>query len=85
MWKRTPVVGSHACGLRQQIRDGLDGRLVADPSDPEGIAVVLDEMLRDRDTRTRMGRNSQRRVYQNFLIFTQLRSWLRTLAEAASR
>jgi trehalose synthase len=85
MWKRTPVVGSHACGLRQQIRDGLDGRLVADPSDPEGIAVVLDEMLRDRDTRTRMGRNSQRRVYQNFLIFTQLRRWLRTLAEAASR
>jgi hypothetical protein len=31
-----------------------------------------------------MGRNSQRRVYQNFLIFTQLRRWLRTLAEAAS-
>jgi trehalose synthase len=84
MWKRTPVVGSQACGLRQQIRDGLDGRLVADPSDPAEIAVVLDEMLEDRESRTRMGRNSQRRVYQNFLIFTQLRRWLRTLAEAAS-
>jgi trehalose synthase len=85
MWKRTPVVGSHACGLRQQIRDGLDGRLVADPTDPEAIAEVLDEMLRDRATRERMGRNSQRRVYQNFLIFAQLRRWLRTLAEAAMR
>jgi trehalose synthase len=85
MWKRTPVVGSQACGLRQQIRDGLDGRLVADPSDPDEIAAVLDEMLGDRQARARMGRNGQRRVYQNFLIFTQLRRWLRTLAEAASR
>ena len=85
MWKRTPVVGTQACGLRQQIRDGLDGRLVSDPTEPDAIARVLDEMLVDRGVRERMGRNGQRRVYEKFLIFTQLRHWLRTLAETASR
>jgi trehalose synthase len=85
MWKRTPVVGTQACGLRQQIRDGLDGRLVSDPTQPDAIAKVLDEMLVDRGARERMGRNGQRRVYEKFLIFTQLRHWLRTLAETASR
>ena len=85
MWKRTPVVGTQACGLRQQIRDGLDGRLVSDPTEPDAIAEVLDEMLVDRGARDRMGRNGQRRVYEKFLIFTQLRHWLRTLAETASR
>jgi len=85
MWKRTPVVGTQACGLRQQIRDGLDGRLVADSTDPEAIAEVLNEMLVDRNARERMGRNGQRRVYEKFLIFTQLRHWLRSLAETATR
>jgi trehalose synthase len=85
MWKRTPVVGTDACGLRQQIRDGLDGRLVSDPTEPDAIAEVLHEMLVDRVSRERMGRNGQRRVYEKFLIFTQLRRWLRTLAETATR
>ena len=47
MWKGVPVLGTHAWGLRQQIRDGLDGRLVSDPTDPEEIARTLDEMLAD--------------------------------------
>ena len=35
MWKQCAVLGSRACGIRQQIRDGIDGRLVADAEDPE--------------------------------------------------
>ncbi len=85
MWKRAFVVGSHACGLRQQIRDGLDGRLVPDAEEPDGIAAVLDAMLEDRLARERMARTGQRRVYNNFLVFTQLRHWLRALAEAVTR
>ncbi len=34
MWKRVPVLGSSACGLRLQIRDRIDGRLTGNPRGP---------------------------------------------------
>jgi trehalose synthase len=85
MWKRVPVMGTHACGLRQQIRDGLDGRLVVDAEDPEGIVEILDEMLADPVERDRWARSAQRRVHDEFLIFGQLRKWLQVLATCAER
>ncbi len=85
MWKRAPIVGSQACGLRQQIRDRIDGRLFEDSEDPEGIARLLDEVLADRAQRSQLGRAGQRRVYKEFLIFTQLRRWLEVLADVAVR
>lgn len=84
MWKGIPVLGSQACGLRQQIRDGLDGRLVSHPEDPNEIADALDELLGDAQARDRMGRNSQLRVHNEFLIFTQLSRWLRVLSKVAA-
>ena len=85
MWKAVPVLGSSACGLRQQIRDGVDGRLVNDPNNPDEIATVLDEMLQRPQTLERCGRNAQLRVHNEFLIFTQLSRWLRLLAKLAAR
>jgi trehalose synthase len=85
MWKRTAVVGSHACGLRQQIRDGIDGRLIPDPEDPQALAGTLDELLADPVQRALLGRNGQRRVHDEFVIFAQLRRWLRTLVECVQR
>ena len=85
MWKAVPVMGTHACGLRQQIRDGVDGRLVTDPENPDEIAAMLAEMSRYPQTSERWGRNAQLRVHNEFLIFTQLSRWLRLLASAVSR
>jgi trehalose synthase len=84
MWKRVPVLGSSACGLRLQIRDRIDGRLTSHPQDPEEIAENLDEMLSNPVQRENYGRNAQRRVYDRFLVFTQVESWLRMLADAAT-
>ena len=84
MWKRVPVLGSSACGLRLQIRDRIDGRLTSHPQDPHEIAETLDEMLSNPVQRELFGRSAQRRVYDRFLVFTQVESWLRRLAEAAS-
>jgi trehalose synthase len=81
MWKQRGVLGSRACGIRQQIRDGMDGRLVSDCEDPAEIAVVLEEMLEDLPGRTRLGHSAQRRVHDEFLVFTQVRRWLETLAD----
>lgn len=81
MWKAKPVLGTEACGIRQQIRDGIDGRLVRNPEDPEEIAYRLDEMLADNLERERLGRNAQKRVYTEFLIFIQIQQALRILAD----
>lgn len=80
MWKRTPVLGTSACGLRLQIRDGLEGRINPEPEDPEAVAGLMDEMLGAPDTRERWGGAAQRRVYDEFLVFTQVRRWLEVLA-----
>lgn len=80
MWKGTPVLGSNACGIRQQIREQIDGRLISDPESPEEIASLLDEMLNDEFGRDRWGRSAQKRVHSDFLIFTQVARWLRVLS-----
>jgi trehalose synthase len=83
MWKRVPILSNRrACGPRQQVRDGEDGRLVADPEDVEGLARTIDEMLRDEGERNRWGRNAQRHVHGHFLVFGQLTSWMRLLDRA---
>ena len=85
MWKRAAVLGSRACGIRQQIRDGVDGRLIQDPEDPEEIAARLDALLEDVGARIQFGQNAQRRVKDEFLVFTQVRDWLATLTEQVRR
>jgi trehalose synthase len=81
MWKRIPVLASSACGLRQQIRDGIDGCITQNPEDPEEIAEHLDQMLADPATRDLWGRNAQRHVHERFLIFNQVQNWLYLLVD----
>lgn len=76
MWKRIPVLSnSHACGPRQQVRDGVDGRLISDPENEPELRHAIEEMLAAPDVLSRMGRAAQRRVHDGFLVLTQLRSW----------
>lgn len=84
MWKGTPVLGTEACGLRQQIRDGIDGRLVRNPEDPQEIADCLDEMLLNDAELDRWSRNAQKRAYTDFLVFAQMEHWLQVLAKCIS-
>jgi trehalose synthase len=81
MWKRVPILGTHACGLRQQITHGIHGMLTRDPNNADEIAENLDELLKAPLQRDLLARAAQRRVHQEFLVFAQLRSWLRLLAD----
>jgi trehalose synthase len=83
MWKAIPVLGAPACGIRHQIRDGIDGRLHHDANDPDVIASAVVEMLDSPSNREKWARQGQRRVHDEFLIFSQLRRWLRVLAASA--
>jgi hypothetical protein len=51
----------------------------------EAVAAFLDEMLRARDARERWGAAAQRRVYEEFLVFTQVRRWLEVLSGVVER
>jgi trehalose synthase len=84
MWKHAAVVGSRAVGIRQQIRHGEHGYLVDDPEDTTALADALDHYLGDAHARERCGRAAQRRVHDEFLIFAQLRNWLKLLAEVVA-
>jgi trehalose synthase len=80
MWKRTAILGTNACGLRNQIRDQIDGRLSHNAEDPEELAGIRHEMLDNPNQRDYWARNAQRRVHDESLVFTQVRDWLRVLA-----
>lgn len=81
MWKGCPVLVTHAAGLRAQVRPGIDGALVHDPEDAEELAIALGFMLTAAKQRTIWGKNGQRRVADEFLIFSQVRRWLELLAK----
>ncbi len=81
MWKRTPVLGSTAHGIRQQIRNEIDGILVEVPESPESVELGLLGILEDPHTRANWARSAQRRVYDEFLIFRQLARWLNLWVE----
>jgi trehalose synthase len=80
MWKRCAVLGSRACGLRQQIRHGVDGRLLRSAEDSAEIADTLELLLTEPVMREAHGRAAQLRVQDEFLVFTQVRRWLELLA-----
>ena len=82
-WKGVAVLGSATTGIREQIRDHIDGRLLADPSNPREIGETLDEMLSSPKQRQAWGTDAQRRVHDHFLIFHQLCGWIRLFSESA--
>jgi trehalose synthase len=81
-----PVLSnSRACGPRQQVRDGLDGRLIADPEDRDQLRQAISDMLGDPARLERWGHAAQRRAHDHLLVFDQLRAWGRLLGTLVTR
>ena len=76
MWKGIPIVTSSAAGLRSQVEDGVSGRRVLNPRDPDEICKVLDDILHSPAHRRSLARAGQKRVAEHYLLFSQLRLWL---------
>lgn len=64
-----PVVAARAGGLAEIVSDGVDGRLVS-PEDPQALADVLIELLRDAEQRRRLGAAARTRVMSSFAART---------------
>lgn len=57
-----PVVTSAVAGAAELIRDGVSGRVIADPHDARAFAAAMDALLADEDARAAMGRAARRAV-----------------------
>jgi trehalose synthase len=67
MWKSRPVVASAVGGIQDQIDDGVQGILLADPHDLKGCAAALSQLLADPDRSRRMGVAGHARVLDRYL------------------
>ena len=65
MAMEVPCVATHVAGIPELIRNGIDGLLVA-PSDEEGLANAILQMLRDPDLRRRLSQSGRQRVIELF-------------------
>ncbi len=81
MWKQRPVLVSGAAGLRFQVQHDINGKINEDPTDIPRLANTLKSMLNNPKERDKWGVNGQLRVIENFTLFSQIRSWLATLAK----
>ncbi|HVW30145.1 MAG TPA: glycosyltransferase [Polyangiaceae bacterium] len=75
LWKRRPVVASAVGGIVDQIRDGMDGLLVRNPSDLAEFSGALRRVLDDEVLSRRLGEAGYRRVCANYLSLSALERW----------
>jgi trehalose synthase len=85
MWKLVPFMGSMACGLRQQVRNWVDGLLITNPEDKIGIAEGLNQILAEVKRRQVWAYNARKRVFDHFLVFNQLGRWLNVFVDCAAK
>lgn len=65
MAMQVPVVATDISGIGELVSDGISGRLVP-PSDPDALARVLDELLRDAPQRQRLALGGYEKVVNEF-------------------
>jgi trehalose synthase len=78
LWKRRPVIGGRAGGIKLQIEDGVHGYLV---DDIDECATRTIELLKDPSLADRMGTAGHEHVRRNFLSTRELEDWLRLFNE----
>jgi trehalose synthase len=67
MWKSRPVVASAVGGIRDQIDDGVEGLLLADPTNGAELAGALARLLGNPQLAQQMGLAGHQRVLERFL------------------
>lgn len=65
MWKRQPVIGGPASGIRKQIRNGKNGFIV---KSPEEMAQKIIFLLSNPAEKRMMGKSARKSVMENFLF-----------------
>lgn len=74
-----PIVASAVDGARDQLSDGVHGRLVA-PDNAAALAAAIGELLTQPATARRYGDAARRRAAEQFSLTAMVDSWERLLA-----
>ncbi|MEM0468058.1 MAG: glycosyltransferase [Pyrobaculum sp.] len=82
LWKKKPVVGGKAGGIKIQIIHGVTGYLATSPRTAAHYAALL---LKNPQLRQEMGEAGREHVKRNFLITHQLRRYLMAVAYVTQR
>jgi len=82
LWKKKPVIGGRAGGIKIQVIHGVTGFLATTPRTAAHYTVFL---LREPKIREEMGRAGREHVRRNFLITHQLRRYLMAIAYVTRR
>jgi trehalose synthase len=67
MWKARPMIASAVGGIRDQIVDGREGVLLADPADLDAAARAMARLLDHPGEAERMGAAGRDRVRDEYL------------------
>jgi glycosyltransferase involved in cell wall biosynthesis len=67
-----PVIATKVGGLRELVRDGVNGFLV-EPGNPRMIAERLSLLIRDRNLRERMGKAARDTVFSEYAIENRIK------------
>ncbi len=67
MWKSKPVIASAVGGIQDQIEDGVQGLLLADPTDLDALAAAIARIFDDPAEARRMGERGHARVVERYL------------------
>lgn len=78
-----PVIASRVDSIPELIEDGRDGTLVP-PDDPAALAQALAELLKDTETRARLGNQARSRAEQ-FSLTTMIDAHQRLYREVTGR
>jgi trehalose synthase len=81
MWKSRPIVASAVGGIVDQIVDGEDGLLVADPFDLAEFGADVRLFLDDTRLAARLGANARERARRDFLGDRHLEQWAQLFAK----
>jgi len=76
-----PVVATDVGAVREMLRDGEEGRIVA-PGDASGLAGALLALADAPEERAEMGRRGRRRVVENFTVEHMVRRYAELFREA---
>ena len=83
MWKRRPVIASAVGGIQDQVRDGVDGLLLKDPSDLGAFNDLVVRVLSDAALGQRLGEAAYECVRERFTSVSSLEQWAVLVKEAA--
>lgn len=81
MWKARPLVASAVGGVQDQIDDGVEGLLLADPKDLAALGQAVYRLVADPELGDQLGKQARHRVEREYLNTRQLEQYANLLTQ----